>query len=237
MKYFQLDEKNEIIPSTDTLKILKDNKIEWDDFIEKYESYLAARWPANLILDEEAAKLLDEQTGNLHSSGNVNKGLSKKAGMFGVGDKGFSQTTDYKDTGGASRFFYIAKASTSEKNRGLDNHESQKVNDGRDTPIDNPFQRGETLRKNTHPTVKPISLIKYLIKLITPSGGITLDMYNGSGTAGCAVAELNKEGNDFKYIGIDREKEYIDISVERINYYLNQNEVKDSPIKKEFIEE
>ena len=111
------------------------------------------------------------------------------------------------------------------ENAGLKEREAEKVNDGRKTEIDNPFQRGETLRKNTHPTVKPIKLIKYLIKLVTPKGGITLDHYNGSGTAGCAVVELNKEENlDIRYIGIDREKEYIDISVDRIKHHLEEVE-------------
>ncbi len=122
------------------------------------------RFPANLILDEEAAEMLDDQSGNLHPSGNKNSGLSKTAGMFGIGDGGFSQTTDYKDNGGASRFFYCAKAS--KKDRGEENH---------------------------HPTVKSSKLMEYLCKLITPKGGTILDPFMGSGSTGLAAKRLQFE--------------------------------------------
>jgi hypothetical protein len=113
--------------------------------------------------------------------------------------------------GGASRFFYCAKISSSERNAGLEDRVSRKVNDGRSTAIDNPFQRGETERLNTHPTVKPKKLMGYLINLITPPGGVVLDPFMGSGSTGLAANE-----NAFHFIGIEREKEYFDISKARI---------------------
>ncbi|WP_461367772.1 DNA methyltransferase, partial [Candidatus Darwinibacter acetoxidans] len=99
------------------------------------------RFPANVILDEEAGRMLNEQQE------------------------------------GASRFFYCAKASKKERNMGLENVEPTTVDDGRNKPIDNPFLRGKTLRQNTHPTVKPVKLMEYLITLVTPPNGIVLDPF------------------------------------------------------------
>lgn len=115
----------------------------------------------------------------------------------------------------SERFFksiiYQAKASKSERNRGLENREPIKVNDGRQTPIDNAFQRGETPRVNIHPTIKPIALMEYLIKMITPKGGTVLDPFMGSGSTGVACEE-----NGFDFIGIELEEEYIKIAEARI---------------------
>lgn len=135
------------------------------------------RFPANIILDEEAGELLGEP----------------------------------------SRFFYCAKASKSERNEGLENNVTQKVNDGRQTPIDNAFQRGETLRKNIHPTVKPIKLIEYLVKLVTPKGGVSLDLFEGSGTHALACINLG-----FNYIGFELEEDYMTISKGRIEAHKAQ---------------
>jgi tRNA G10 N-methylase Trm11 len=110
-----------------------------------------------------------------------------------------------------SRFFYVAKASTSEKNKGLETNEAVTVDDGRDKSIDNPFQRGETLRKNSHPTVKAVKLMRYLCRLITPPGGLILDPFMGSGSTGIAARE---EG--FQFIGIEKDKEYFEIARARI---------------------
>jgi site-specific DNA-methyltransferase (adenine-specific) len=101
------------------------------------------------------------------------------------------QTPDigYGDSGSASRFFYCAKASRSERNAGL-----------------------ELNKQNHHPTVKPISLMRYLVRLTkTPTGGVVLDPFMGSGTTGCACA---LEGRDF--IGIEREADYLEIAEKRI---------------------
>jgi site-specific DNA-methyltransferase (adenine-specific) len=86
-----------------------------------------------------------------------------------------------------SRFFYVAKASTSERNAGL--------GDG----------------KNVHPTVKALALMRYLVRLITPPGGTVLDPFMGSGSTGVAALQ---EGFDF--IGIEREQEYFDTAKARI---------------------
>jgi site-specific DNA-methyltransferase (adenine-specific) len=118
--------------------------------------------------------------------------------------------TGYGDSGGASRFFYVAKPSTEERDRGLKRRKKVTTEDGRDKSIDNPFLLAETERHNSHPTVKPVTLMQYLVRLITPPGGRVLDPFNGSGTTGIAC---KVEG--FSYVGLDREQEYIDISIAR----------------------
>ena len=118
-------------------------------------SHQLGRFPANLILDEEAAALLDEQSGVLTSGNNPSKRSADKHRAVYAGWKG-EQCLVRRPTnsGYASRFFYCAKASRSERGKG-----------------------------NNHPTVKPRALIRYLLKLISaPTGGIVLDMFAGSGT-------------------------------------------------------
>ena len=131
--------------------------------------------------------------------------------------------------GTASRFFlnlessppfiYIPKASRSEKEDGLEERNGKKVNNGRETPIDTPYQRGETKRLNTHPTVKSLRLMRYLVRLITPPDGVVLDPFTGSGSTGVAAL---LEG--FRFFGIEKQEEYVDIAKERIEAAKQQVE-------------
>ena len=121
-----------------------------------------------------------------------------------------------------ARFFYCPKVSKPERNRGLDDFEEKKTSSmsGRRDPhdmgkskIDNDVTgRFVTERKNVHPTVKPVELMKYLCRLVTPKGGIVLDPFMGSGSTGMAAKD---EG--FEFIGIEKEKEYFEIAEQRIN--------------------
>lgn len=138
------------------------------------------RFPSNVILDEDAAKVLDGQSGVSKSSDRLHAG-NETSSQFGQ-IKSSARTTGYADQGGASRFFYVAKASKSD--RGAD---------------------------NTHPTVKPIKLMEYLIKLVTPEGGVVLDPFMGSGTTGVAALR-----NGFQFRGIEREESYFYISQARL---------------------
>ena len=167
------------------------------------------RWPANIILDEEAGAMLDEQSGQLSQCGGEKK-TTHKDGMFGIGTPGRIYREQNR---GASRFFYCTKASKRERNAGCEGLEAVKVNDGRQVDADNAYQRGKTLRVNSHPTVKPLALMKYLCTLLKmPSARqIILDPFLGSGTTGMACKEL---GIDF--IGIEKEQEYCDIAIKRI---------------------
>ena len=103
--------------------------------------------------------------------------------------------------------------------------EERAVGDGRKTNIDNAFQRGLTPRKNIHPTVKPVELMQYLIRLVSPKGATILDPFNGSGSTGKAVAFENREREmNYKYVGIELDPEYCEISKGRIDYALNKYE-------------
>jgi site-specific DNA-methyltransferase (adenine-specific) len=123
---------------------------------------------------------------------------------------------EYDDEGSAARFFYCPKVSKSERNIGLyDKPEKQYSHDGRKKKIENPYQGNESVSKNTHPTVKPIELMKYLCRLVTPKGGTVLDPFMGSGSTGMAC---KYEG--FEFIGIEQEKEYFEIAEKRIKSSL-----------------
>jgi site-specific DNA-methyltransferase (adenine-specific) len=111
-----------------------------------------------------------------------------------------------------ARFFYCPKTAKSERNQGLvEFDDKQYSHDGRKKSIENPYQRNKSISKNSHPTVKPVELMKYLCRLVTPKGGTVLDPFMGSGSTGMAAKD---EG--FNFIGIEREKEYFKISEQRI---------------------
>lgn len=168
------------------------------------------RWPANVMFDEEAAEMLDEQSGILKSGGKQNASYTNENdGIFTPG--GNQQSNFYGSSGGVSRFFYCAKASKRERNAGLEGMPEQITNDGRQTEIDNAYQRGITKRQNHHPTVKPIKLMEYLCKLVTPANGVILDPFMGSGSTGVAAKNLG-----FGFVGIEREKEYWEIANKRV---------------------
>lgn len=143
----------------------------------------SGRWPANILLDEAAAALLDEQSGE--AGGGFGKRGKLNGGATQWGFNGSGQEVGYGDSGGASRFFYVAKASRAERNKGLD--------------------------RNIHPTVKPVDLMRYLIRLVTPKGGTVLDPFMGSGTTAVAAIE---EGAI--WVGCEREPEYVAIIEARI---------------------
>ena len=196
------------------------------------------RFPANLILDETAAELLDQQSGMLKSGfGEIGSGDSINDGSK-VGMKG-KIVSCYADKGGASRYFfnvkqtdeehqtnsrflYVAKVSKKERNLGLDGfEEKESVLPGLNT-FD---EEGNRLRsdgsiipplvsKNSHPTVKPINLMTYLCRLVTPPNGIVLDPFMGSGSTGIA-AQL--EG--FRFVGMEMDEDYFKIAEARINAY------------------
>ena len=181
---------------------------------------LLGRFPANIIFDEDAGMILDEQSG-ISSQGHWSKTKTTGFGKFGNGKTIYSGIGE-KDNikGGASRFFYCPKPSRKEKDEGLTIEAS--IIKGRDKGQDNrnvPQKLTNTKRKNIHSTVKPVKLMKYLIRLVTPIGGTTIDPYLGSGTSSKATI---MEGN-YKFIGIEKEKDYFDIAVERCQYEYNKS--------------
>lgn len=202
---------------------------------DKTSTQVTGRWPANLLLDEESAQLLDEQSG-------VSKGSKRREGIarkrnngLGLGSTdermGAANSPDnYGDAGGASRFFYISKVSVSEREAGLENLEDKYIAKGNQAQAE--LKRGNTdfsretdtagqnkifARKNHHPTVKPISLMTYLCKLVTPPKGTILDPFTGSGSTGIAAVL-----EDFTFIGIEQSYEYVEIAKNRIEYHLTR---------------
>jgi DNA modification methylase len=151
------------------------------------------RFPANIIFDEEAGQLLDEQSGI--SKGAIRKPTGKKAGDYSdrtYGNMGDPDTIrGFNDIGGASRFFYCPKAAKKDRNEG-------------DV-------------SNAHPTVKPTDLMRYLINLITPPNGVVLDPFMGSGSTGKAAVRCG-----VNFIGIEKEQEYMDIAKARIEHEKNK---------------
>ncbi len=177
------------------------------------------RFPSNVILTYDQITF-DEVCGAMpYTKGNGNIRHNKNIHRNCYGKYNPNEGYGYEDEGSASRYFYCAKASKKDRDEGLDKFNQLTVDDGRNKTIDNPFQRGETLRKNTHPTVKPTELMQYLVRLVSPKSAIILDPFMGSGSTGKAVMYENVERNaDYKFIGIEKEKEYCDIAEARIEY-------------------
>lgn len=131
-------------------------------------------------------------------------------------EKGFPHT----NSGSASRFFYCAKASKAERNLGCEEIEKRKKVFNGQSKKKSKLMKGVEQKfstkpaSNFHPTVKPIKLMEYLVKLVTPPKGIVLDPFLGSGTTAIACRKLGFGG-----VGIEREKEYYDIACKRIKAY------------------
>jgi len=121
--------------------------------------------------------------------------------------------------GEPSRFFYVAKASKAEREAGLEGMETKlkqtQMRSANGTGEKN-FKGGfnDTIRANIHPTVKPLELMRYLVRMVTPKGGTVLDPFTGSGSTGCAAV---LEGCDF--VGMDIAPKYVEIAQKRIAYY------------------
>jgi DNA modification methylase len=197
-------------------------------------------------VDDCPIKILDEQSGESKSSKsaklymNDTEGRSVKNSASGHR----SPNSTYSDKGGASRFFYVAKASKNERNKGLDDFEEKALAfsnqakaelkrgnenfDGGDAK-----GHGNSIRhlKNFHPTVKPIKLMQYLVRLITPPNGIVLDPFCGSGTTGVAC---KLEG--FQFVGLEQDAEYSKIAQARIDNYVEEKTTIKKSTKTEEIE-
>ena len=183
------------------------------------------RFPANTILTYDETDFDEVCGGFPNTKGSSNPRKNTNGNVYGDYKTVTTQNDAWGDSGSASRYFYTAKASKKDRDEGLDTFNQEKVNDGRNTPIDNAFQRGETLRKNTHPTVKPTELMQYLIRLVSPNGATILDPFNGSGSTGKAVMYENKERNkNYKYIGIELTEEYLPISKARIECLIDSTQ-------------
>ena len=167
------------------------------------------RYPANVMHDgSDVVNDIFPNSKGSSGNGNAKVGETSKGAI----PLRRGEAPLYNDEGSASRYFYCPKVSKSERNQGLvEFDDKQYSHDGRKKSIENPYQRNKSISKNSHPTVKPVELMKYLCRLVTPKGGTVLDPFMGSGSTGMAAKD---EGFDF--IGIEREKEYFEISEQRI---------------------
>lgn len=157
------------------------------------------RWPANMIHDgdPEVVSLFPEDAGAQAPPSPVKDRPAQVALGNGLG----CSSVHHGDTGSAARFFYCAKASTEDREEGMRcslARNNMRVNAPRKSESD----KTKTVRKNFHPTVKPTDLMRYLVRLVTPPGGVVLDPYMGSGSTGKAAM---LEG--FHFIGIERDQD------------------------------
>lgn len=172
------------------------------------------RYPANVIHDgSEEVVALFPNTGTSYRPNSRRGKIVSEIYMNGLIRDGYPSAIGFNDLGSAARFFYCAKASKKERNRGCEGLEAKQTDISRkegNPGGDNPRNRGVNKVKNNHPTVKPISLMKYLVKLVTPPKGIVLDPFAGSGSTLIACKELGSS-----YIGIEKEKDYCEIARRR----------------------
>jgi len=197
------------------------------------------RFPANTILTYDETDF-DEVCGGFPNTKSAKNGIrqsdSENVNCYGkgIGIKVGMNNGEYGDSGSASRYFYCAKASKKDRDEGLDEFEEKRVGslaggDNQKEVLDDVSSRFRVIKKNIHPTVKPTSLMQYLVRLVTPNGGTILDPFNGSGSTGKAVMYENKEKNkNYKYIGIELTEEYLPIAKARIEYVCNLEEEKES---------
>lgn len=192
------------------------------------------RFPANLIFDEEAGKLLDEQSGTSKSTGGSGEkskgGLGKQIYGKYKNETHATNAGGLGDSGGASRFFYCPKTSKRDRNEGLDHLDGKQIGTYNAHSSDLKNYGGSSLgaasmsgnnkmpqpKRNFHPTVKPTDLMLYLIRLITPNGGTTLDPFMGSGSTGKAAVR-----GGFDFIGMEMETDYMEIAKARIQYEID----------------
>ena len=209
-----------------TRKSRDENNVWTDDNsgMKQEENHFAdadpkGRYPANVMHDgSDVVQEIFPQTSKSVST----KRTRKTIGSFGMPN---DTTPEYDDEGTAARYFYCPKTSAEERNRGLESFTAKPMAWGNQAKAE--LKRGNldfkgnqgdgskhnkvAMRLNTHPTVKPQELMKYLCRLVTPKGGVVLDPFMGSGSTGMAAKD---EGFDF--IGIEKEKEYFEIAEARI---------------------
>jgi site-specific DNA-methyltransferase (adenine-specific) len=185
----------------------------------KTEPHPSGRWPANVIHDgseEVVSRFPESQSGSntvKRETGAENKGNTGSS--YGAESRSAgTPMISYGDKGTAARFFYTAKADKAEREAGCYDVTPQKTDGSRkdgNPGGDNPRNRGVHERGNNHPTVKPLDLMRYLVRLVTRPGGTVLDALMGSGTTGIAAM---LEGMNF--IGIDEWPPYAALAEKRI---------------------
>jgi site-specific DNA-methyltransferase (adenine-specific) len=208
-----------------TSRVYRERSVFYDG--RKIEFNERGRWPANIIHDgsDEVLAAFPDAPGQASAvTGNEPTGNGFSGVVYGHGGKAQRPGMQpRKDTGSAARFFYCAKASKRDRDEGLDDmplvttdvlagHRSRRMEEVKRLDGAPPSQG-----RNTHPTVKPTDLMRYLIRLVTPAGGTVLDCFMGSGsTLKAAVLE------GFDAIGIEREAEHVATAQLRVDHAMRQ---------------
>ncbi|AUV61455.1 DNA methylase [Pontimonas phage phiPsal1] len=192
----------------------------WKPSGKSYEKTVQGRWPANVILDEVTAGLLDEQTGVLKSGAVDQSKITAENRIYGALPKNRSRVFEASE-GGASRFFYQAKASKRDRNEGLEDLEQKAAGSLNMRTDGHSVRNGRNTgaRSNHHPTVKPTALMRYLIKLVTPPGGTVLDPFTGSGSTGKAALL-----DGFEFVGAELTEDYLPIIEGRLKWAVENRE-------------
>lgn len=195
------------------------------------------RWPANLIHDGSpeviaafpnapgqlaAASSSDTQRAGQNVYGNMKRGRGAEASASSEnsGVVGFHMRPGARrlDSGSAARFFYCAKTSRKDRNEGLLSSDAPVV--AKDATMrDCETAEWSTRNGNSHPTVKPTDLMAYLLRLVTPPGGVALDPFMGSGSTGKAAM---REG--FQFIGCEIDEQYAAIARARIDHEITRQQ-------------
>lgn len=200
------------------------DKLRQEIAIEKANNL--GRFPANVILTYDENDF-DGVCGGMPDTKSTPR-TPTKGGTGGIGQatnfQRGSETSYFNDSGSASRYFYCAKASKKDRDEGLDCFESIKINltqnggnrkENGKSILENP----NISKKNIHPTVKPVELMQYLVRLVSPKGSKVLDCFMGSGSTGKACMFENRERNaNYHFIGIEMTDEYLPIAKTRIDY-------------------
>lgn len=210
------------------------------------------RFPANTILTYDETDFEEVCGGfpNTKGNGNIRHNKNDGKGYNCYSNYKDCETKGYEDSGSAARYFYCAKASKKDREEGLEYFEEKPrfqqgnysqspvcsvcgktfngTNDhsscGENT-MTYMSKEDNQVRKNIHPTIKPTELMQYLVRLVTPQGGVILDPFMGSGSTGKAIMYENKERNaNYKFIGIEQNEEYCRIAKARIEYVINLKE-------------
>ena len=176
------------------------------------------RFPTNVIhdgSDEVLEGFPDTKSGEPGIKHGANEGAAYGAESRPPG----TPMNGFGDSGSAARFFYCAKTSKAERNAGCEEIEPQDMGRNQSSLEGGKMLTGSgnersNAKNNFHPTVKPIALMEYLCRLVTPKGGTVLDPFMGSGTTGIAATRLG-----FEFIGIEMTPEYIELAATRIAYW------------------
>lgn len=182
-----------------------------DDGVEYHGEMKPGRWPANVVHDGS-----DEVVAQFPNTASGNRASGEYGGMGYHGSGNWLMPAVDGDAGSAARYFYCAKASKADRDEGLDQFSPQQfvqfqTGNGESGAASSLSEGRDTQYRNIHPTVKPEALMRWLVRLITPPGGLVLDPFCGSGSTGKAAV---LEGLGF--VGCEMTDEYLPIARARI---------------------